>query len=96
MMSSNKLVYNLELTVGFASNLKICSDCKEDKFKPLELYHRYRKVKFVNVSMSALDNLGTPCDSFLEMLSDFNQDERMQCQMIRRIVVRPPYFLVFC
>ena len=66
LISRDKLVYILELTVGFESNLKINSDCKADKFKPLvkELSHRYRKLKFVNVSMRALGILDASCYSF--------------------------------
>ena len=49
-------IYILELTVGFESNLKINSERKLDKYMPLvlSLLTSHSKVKFVNVSMSAL------------------------------------------
>ena len=101
LISSDKNVYILELTVGFESNLKIHSDRKADKYNPLvkELSRNYRKVKFVNVSMSALGILGASCDSLLEMLKELYPDERIQRQMIKKtmnIAIRCTYFIFCC
>ena len=101
LISSDKNVYILELTVGFESNLKNNSDRKADKYNPLvkELSRNYRKVKFVNVSMSALGILGASCDSLLEMLKELYPDERIQRQMIKKtmnIAIRCTYFIFCC
>ena len=75
--------------------------CKADKYNPLvkELSRNYRKVKFVNVSMSALGILGASCDSLLEMLKELYPDERIQRQMIKKtmnIAIRCTYFIFCC
>ena len=50
-----KLLYILELTVGFETNLKINSDRKLKKYLPLisDQENNFDKVKFVNVSILA-------------------------------------------
>ena len=56
----NKLLYILELTVGFETNLKINSDRKLKKYFPLisDQENNFDKVKFVNVSISSLGEFG--------------------------------------
>ena len=56
----NKLLYILELTVGFETNLKINSDRKLKKYFTLisDQENNFDKVKFVNVSIRSLGEFG--------------------------------------
>ena len=63
LVLNNASVYVLELTVGFEPNIKLNSDRKANKYHPLigSLQKSYSTVKFVNLSISALEILGTSC-----------------------------------
>ena len=52
----NKVLYILELTVGFETNLKTNSVRKHEKYLPLiaDQKKKYNQVKFINVSVSSL------------------------------------------
>ena len=73
--SNNK--YILELTDVFESNLTINSECKLNKYRPLvlSLSSSHHKVKFANVSMSALGALDSSCISLIELLKDLDFPE---------------------
>ena len=88
----NKLLYILELTVGFETNLKINSDRKLKKYMPLisDQENNFDKVKFVNVSISLLGVFGQSANTFIDMLKDLKFDE----QHIR-YVKRKLFLLVF-
>ena len=81
-------IYILELTVGFESNLKTNSERKLDKYRPLilSLSSSYQKVKFVNVSMSALSALDSSCDSLMELLKDLDFPEKLRKRVILKIM----------
>ena len=68
----NKLLYVLELTVGFKTNLKINSDGKLKKYLPLisDQENNFDKVKFVNVSISLLGVFGQSTYTFIDMLKE--------------------------
>ena len=73
-------IYILELTVGFESNLRINSERKLDKYRPLvlSLSTSHSKVRFVNVSMSTLGVLDNSCDSLIDLLKDLDFPEKHQ------------------
>ena len=62
------LLYILELTVGFETNLKINSDRKLKKYLPLisDQENNFDKVKFVNVSISSLGVFGQSANTFID------------------------------
>ena len=66
----NSKIHILELTVGFESNLKINSDRKLSKYRPLItlLSTSYQEINFINMSMSALGVLERSCDSLFKLL----------------------------
>ena len=93
-------IYVLELTVGFESNLKTNSERKLNKYRPLvlSLFSSYQEVKFVNVSMSALDALDSSCDSLMELLEDLDFAEKLRKRLISKIMniaIRYTYY-IFC
>ena len=90
-------IYILELTVGFESNL---SERKLNKYRPLvlSLSSSYQKVKFVNVSMSALGAIDSSRDSLTELLEDLDFHEKLyRCLIwkIMKIAIRCAYY-IFC
>ena len=92
--------YILELTVSFESNLKTKSERKLNKYRPLvlSLSSSYQKVKFVNVSMSALGFLDSSCDSLMELLEDLDFPEKLRKRLISKIMniaIRCTYY-IFC
>ena len=74
----NKLLYILELTVGFETSLKINSDQKLKKYLPLisDQENNFDKEKFVNVSIGSLGVFGQSTNPFIDMLKDLKFDEQ--------------------
>ena len=100
LVLNNASVYVLELTVGFESNIKINSDRKATKYRPLinHLHSSYSTVTFVNLSMSAIGIFGTSSESFLSMLTDLQLDDKTKKHALLKtmnIAVRCTYY-IFC
>ncbi|CAB4027714.1 interferon-inducible GTPase 5-like [Paramuricea clavata] len=68
----NKILYILELTVGFETNLKTNSDRSHEKYLTLitDQENIYDEVKFVNVSISSLGVFGESTNTLFDMLHD--------------------------
>ena len=64
------MLYVVELTVGFESNLQKNVERKKSKYKELirEQNEHFNRVKFVNLSISSLGVFAKECSSFIEML----------------------------
>ena len=78
LANTNKSVlYIIELTIGFESNLESNADRKKNKYKHLinEQKQSYNDVKFINLSISALGVFGKECKSYLEMLDSLGFDD---------------------
>ena len=73
----NKVLYILELTVGFETNLKTNSVRKHEKYLPLIAHQKkkYNQVKFINVSVSSLGVFAESTKSLFDMLQDLKYDE---------------------
>ena len=82
------ILYILELTVDFESNLKVHSDRKLNKYKSLvlSLSSSYNAVHFVNVSMSAIGVLDNSCHSLVKMMKDLDMSETLQRHIISKIM----------
>ena len=95
-----KLLYILELTVGFETNLKVISDQKLKKYLPLisDQENNFDKVKFVNVSISSLGVFGQSTNTFIDMLKDLKFDEQHIRYVKKKSIstcIRAPYY-IFC
>jgi len=79
-ISKNSILYVLELTVGFESNIGISSDRKASKYNSLikNLKHAYSDIKFVNLSMSTIGTMGNSSESLLLMVDDLTLDKPAQ------------------
>ena len=74
----NKVLYVLELTVGFETNLNSNSDRKHKKYLPLisDQESNYDKVKFVNVSICSQGVFGQSTNTLTDMLKELKFDEQ--------------------
>ncbi len=96
----NKILYILELTVGFETNLKTNSDRKHEKYlTPItDQENVYDEVKFVNVSISSLGVLGESTNTLFDMLHDLKYDEQRIKYVKKKIIatcIRTSYY-IFC
>ena len=71
---STGVLYVVELTVGFESNLQKNAERKKSKYKELirKQNEHFNRVKFVNLSISSLGVFAKECSSFTEMLNDLD------------------------
>ncbi|CAB4020542.1 Hypothetical predicted protein, partial [Paramuricea clavata] len=76
LVTENRCLYILELTVGYESNLLVNADRKRQKYsdKINEQEADYDKVKFVNLSLSTLGVFGRSSENFDGMLSSLKCD----------------------
>jgi len=100
LLTENTVLYILELTLGFQTNIKVNSIRKVNKYNRLfkDLPSTYNKVTFINLSMGALGVMGSSCDSFLSFLQDLSFDKLVQKRIIMKtinIAIRTSYF-IFC
>ena len=96
----NKILYILELTVGFETNLKTNSDRKHEKYLTLvtDQENIYDEVKFVNVSISSLGVFGESTSTLFDMLHDLKFDEQRIKYVKKKIIatcIRTSYY-IFC
>ena len=94
------MLYILELTFGFESNLEVNSTRKSAKYLPViqALQATYREVKFINVSMSDLGAMDKSCDSQLALLNDLDTPYNLGNRLISKIIsisIRCTYY-IFC
>ena len=98
--SNNSLLYLVELTVGYESNLESNIRRKNIKYKELVKQQRkyFKSVKFVNISISSLGVFAKESSTFLKMLDDIGFDDKYKRYCIRRmmaIAIRTSYY-IFC
>ena len=62
LITKNKTLHILELTIGFETNIKVNSDRKALKYNPLrqDLCSKYSQIKFTNLSLGDLATVGPP------------------------------------
>ena len=100
LLTKDKLLYILELTIGFETNIQNNSNRKAAKYSSLlsELSPSYSKVTFINLSMGAIGTMGSSCTSFFSLLNELSFDKTIQKRVIMKamtISIRSSYF-IFC
>ena len=100
LLTDKNILYILELTVGFETNIQNNSDRKATKYSSLinDLSLSYSKVQFVNLSMSAIGAMGSSCISLLSLLNDLHFGKTIQKRIIMKtmsISLRSSYY-IFC
>ena len=88
LLTGNKVLYILELTLGFETNIQANSVTKANKYIPLlqDLSSSYNKVIVITVSMGALSVMGSSCDFFLSLLQDLSYDKVTQRRNIIKTI----------
>ncbi|CAB4034966.1 Retrovirus-related Pol poly from type-1 retrotransposable element R2 [Paramuricea clavata] len=78
LVTENRCLYILELTVGYESNLQVNANRKRQKYRDLinEQEADYDKVKFVNLSLSTLGVFGRSSENFEGTLSSLKCDAK--------------------
>ena len=100
LMTENRCLYILELTVGYESNLQVNANRKRQKYLDLikDQEADYDKVKFVNLSLSTLGVFSRSSENFDGMLRSLKCDAKF-CKYIKKKIVnmciRTSYY-IFC
>ena len=98
--TADNILYIIELTVGFETNLNINANRKELKYRPLQvdLDKAYDRLIFVNLCISYLDIFGNSSDSFLQMCHDIGIEKHHLNFIVTKlstIIIRTTYY-IFC
>ena len=93
-------VYIFELTIGFETNISTNSERKMNNYSQLleDLKSRYKKVKFINLSMGAIGIYGDTCFNLKSVLKHLGLNENEVNYLLRKlcnICIRTTYF-IFC
>ena len=85
-LTGNNVLYILELTLSFETNMQVNSIRKANKYNRLvkDLSSTYNKITFINCSMGALGVMGSSCGSILSLLQDLNFDNLV----LKRIIMK--------
>ena len=88
LSTPNNILYMVELTVGYESNLANNAKREKEKYKDLliKLDENFVSVKCVNLSISSLGVFGKECDSFIEMMNDLGLDDQHQQYCFRKMM----------
>ena len=102
LLTRNKSLYVVELTVGFETNLHNNVDRKNAKYlcliKDLRQSRKFTSVNFVNLSVSSLGIFDKECYSLLQMLNGIGLDKKYQEYCLKKITslaIRTTYY-IFC
>ena len=98
LISQDKTLYLLGLTVGFETNILINSKRKSAKFNALikDLNSQFSTVHFVNLSMGALGILRTSSLNFHTMLEETGMDKAVQRNLTMKLIniaIRCSYYI---
>ena len=90
-------VYIFELTIGFETNISTNSESKKNNYSELleDLKSRYKKVKFINLSMGAIGIYGDTCFNLKSVLKHLGLNENEVNYLLRKlcnICIRATYF----
>ena len=98
LIISKEVLYVLELTVGFETNL--CNNWvrKQNKYKDLivSLSQSYEDVKFINLSMGALGVYNKSCNSFFSMMDELKLskvEKKYIARTTTNLAIRCSYYI---
>ena len=80
LVTPDKSLYIVELTVGYGTNLHKNVVRKREKYQDLvkEQSKHFYTVKFINLSISSLGVFDKECSSFIDMLNTLGMDKKHQ------------------
>ena len=99
--AADKILYILQLTIGFETKVKCNAERKEAEYSTLvkHLRKHYQYVKFMNLSLSCLGIYDQSCTKFMDKCSDLEFDSRHQKYIISKIAnisIRATYCIFCC
>ena len=86
LVTKDKKLFVLKLTVGFNTNLNINAERKRDKYQQFQqaLNSQFSFVKFVNLSVRCFGIFGYSADSFIDMCKELEINKSYLCFIIRK------------
>ena len=90
--------YVVELTVGFEMSLRNNVQRKHTKYKDFieDLYKQFKRVKFINISISSLGVLNKECSTLFRMPDTLGLDKKDQQYCTRKMMsfaIRSTYYI---
>ena len=100
LFTASNILYIIELTVGFETNIDNTASRTYEKYRCLkqELSFNYHEVKFINISISSLGIFGNSCDAYIQMYNDLDFDKKRLKHILKKliaIIIRSTYY-IFC
>ena len=88
LLTNDNILYILELTIGFETNIKINSDRKASKYHPLRqtLLSKYNQVSIINLSLGAVGTIGASSDSFVNLLKSLGFNNNSQKHILSQLI----------
>jgi len=88
IITKEKVLYILELTIGFENNIQISSEREASKYYPLHqtLLPNYKQIKFINFSMEALGTIGSSSESFINLLTSLGFNDKVQKHILSNLI----------
>ena len=101
LITKEKVLYILELTIGCETNTQINSERKASKHYPLQqtLLQNYKQIKFINLFMGALGTIRSSSESLIDFLKSLSFNDKVQKQILSNLInitIRTPYFIFSC
>ena len=100
LSTANNILYIIELTVCFETNIDNNASRKYEKYHSLkqELSSNYYEVKFINVSISLPGIFWNSCDAYIKIYKDIDFDKKDLKYILKKlitIIIRTACY-VFC
>ena len=88
LSTANIILYIIELTVGFETNIDNNASRKYEKYHSLkqELSPNYHEVTFINVSIGSLGIFGNSYDSYIQMYKDLDFDKNNLEYILKKLI----------
>ena len=101
ILTKDNCLYILELTVGYESHLRNNINRKQSKYEKLikDQKKKFKAVKFINLSISALGVFEKESAAFIKMLEDIHLDKDHVKYIIKKIInisIRSTYYIFCC
>ena len=101
LTTKDNCLYILELAVGYETNLRNNIERKRSKYAVLikDQMKHFKTVKFVNLSVSALEVFDQESLAFIAMLKELNVDNNHQKYILRKVIniaIRSTYYIFCC
>ena len=99
LRTKENILYVVELTIGFETNLNCNAERKRLKYARLvsDLRPRFKSVIFLNLSISSLGIFSDSCSSFLEMCDSLSIDDQHNLiSKLSTISIRTTYYIFCC